>query len=111
MMDADLRQLLQRRQLCGEVRDFISNFANEVRLKLLCELMLQGEMTVGALAEATGAKQPTVSQQLKQMRLCGLVSRNPDGNRCLYRITNPLAEETMQFLGSIASRLGAQEDH
>ena len=109
-MDSKLRALLQKRQLCGAVREFIANFSNEMRLKILCELMLQGDTTVGSLADAIGAKQPAVSQQLKHMRLCGLVSRHPRGNRCLYRISNPLAVETMEFLGSIAEQIAGDRN-
>lgn len=109
-MDPKLREYLQTRQFCGAVREFIANFGNEMRLKILCELMLQGEVSVGELAGAIGAKQPAVSQQLKHMRLCGLVSRHPRGNQCLYRISNPLAVETMEFLGSIAEQIAADRN-
>ena len=104
-MASDLRELLQRRGVCGQVRDYIGHFANEVRLKIFCELMLEDDVSVGDLVEVTGSSQPAVSQHLKHLRLSGLVSRERVGNQSLYRISDPLVAETMQFLGLVAERL------
>ena len=102
--DGKHRELLQSGVACHVIRDFIANFANPLRLRILCALS-DGEASVGELVELTGARQPTVSQQLNLMRLAGVVSRTRDGNRSLYQIADPIAEKTMAFIFSIAEDL------
>ncbi len=67
-------ELLKRDSACHAVGDFIAQFANPIRLRIICELSL-GEASVSELVEATGARQPTVSQYLKTLRLAGTVGR------------------------------------
>ena len=104
-MSLDFRALRQDHHLCEEVRDFISHFANGIRLKILCELMLKGDANVGDLAKAVGGSQPAISQHLKTLRLSGLVSRQRVGNQCLYRISDPHVVATMEYLGGLAESL------
>ncbi len=92
---------------CASVRDFVAHFANPVRLKLLCCLQ-NGPACVSELMQITGEKQSTVSQQLKHLLLAGLVSRTREGTRVYYRIANPLAMETMNFLNEIGKKLSDQ---
>lgn len=46
--------------------------ASEARLQILCRL-LDGERSVGDLAQACGVSQSTMSQQLKKLKEAGLV--------------------------------------
>jgi len=108
-MDEEKKELLRNSDACHAVRDFIAHFSNPLRLRILCELS-RGEASVTELVEATGARQPTVSQQLNLLRLSGIVSRNRDGNRSLYAIADPLAEEMMEFVFSLAEKLLARQD-
>ncbi|MFN7000496.1 MAG: ArsR/SmtB family transcription factor, partial [Elioraea tepidiphila] len=48
----------------GEVARLLRLLANEHRLLLLCQLIDEGEVTVGRLAEAVGLSQPALSQHL-----------------------------------------------
>ncbi len=98
------RELMESGVACHAVRDFVAHFANPLRLQILCVLS-DGETSVSELVELTGARQPTVSQQLNLMRLAGIVSRTRDGNRSLYRIADPLADQMMTFIYSIAEQL------
>ena len=98
------QELLSRDQACHAVGDYISHFANPIRLRIICELAY-GEASVTELVEATGARQPTVSQYLKTLRLSGIVDRTRDGNRIVYRLIDPLAAEMMEFIISLAERL------
>jgi len=99
--------VLKQGNACEAVRDYVHHFANPVRLKILCELA-GGERTVNELAEAIGARQPTVSQQLNHLRLSGLVDRTRQGSKRLYRITDPLANEMMDFLLELADKLAVR---
>lgn len=96
---------LENRESCAWIRDFVAHFANPVRIKILCRLM-QGSACVTELVEATGERQPTISQQLKYLVLAGMVGRKGRGTRNYYRITDPAVPDTMRFLASVAQRAG-----
>lgn len=65
----------------------------EPRRRQLLDLLRDGERPVGALVDALGVAQPTVSQHLKVLRDAGLVTVRADANRRLYRLrAEPLAE-------------------
>lgn len=57
------------------------------RLQILCHL-LDGEMNVGALSEALGEPQATVSQQLMRLRAEGFVSARRDGKQMNYALAD-----------------------
>ncbi len=97
------RLLAPESRACGALCDWLGHFANPVRLRILCRL-LAGRACVGELADATGERQPTVSAHLKHLLLAGLLSREREGNRVYYEITDPLARETMEFLLGLARR-------
>jgi DNA-binding transcriptional ArsR family regulator len=60
-----------------------------VRLELLNQLNLRGEMTVQELVEATGHQQANVSKHLGQLAEEGLVTRRKEGLYSFYRISDP----------------------
>lgn len=86
------------------MRDYVHHFANPVRLRVLCELVV-GERSVTELVEVVGARQSSISQQLNLLRLASIVSFTRVGSRNVYRISDPLALEMMTFLFSIAGKL------
>lgn len=106
-MDEKEHDLLIRGDACHVVHDYLRHFANPVRLRILCALST-GEQGVTELVDTVGARQSTVSQQLNLLRLGGVVARTKDGARRVYRITDPLAAETMEFLVGLASKLLAR---
>jgi len=62
--------------------------AHEVRLGVLCNLM-DGQMCVQELMEATGTAQSNLSQHLTKMRMMGIVETEKRGQQVYYRIANP----------------------
>jgi len=62
--------------------------ANERRLKILCRLGAEREMSVGALAQAVGLGQSALSQHLAKMREEGLVTTRRDAQTVFYRIAD-----------------------
>lgn len=57
--------------------------ADPTRLRIMW-LLLETEMDVATLTEATGAARPAVSQHLAKLRLAGLVRARREGRRALY---------------------------
>ncbi len=76
---------------------FLKMLASGPRLLLLCN-MADGEISVGRLAELTGMRMPTVSQQLALLRAQGLVSTRRDGTTIYYRLDSAPAREIMALL-------------
>lgn len=66
----------------------IKLLANEERLLLLCQLS-QGELSVSELEQATGIRQPTLSQQLGVLRAEGAIVPRRDGKRIFYSVGSP----------------------
>jgi ArsR family transcriptional regulator len=60
-----------------------------VRLELLNQLQLQGEMAVNELVEATGYRQANVSKHLGLLADENLVARRKEGLYVYYRIKDP----------------------
>lgn len=66
--------------------------ANPRRLMVLCQLVEQGEMTVGDLTLAVGLSQSALSQHLARMRGEGLLTFRREGQTLWYRIADPRVE-------------------
>ena len=61
--------------------------ADATRLQLLWAL-LDGEMSVGSLAEAIGKSPTGVSQHLAKLRMARLLRTRRDGTQIIYRLEN-----------------------
>jgi DNA-binding transcriptional ArsR family regulator len=64
---------------------FLKTLSHEGRLQILC-LLLDQDLSVGALAEALGLPQPTASQQLMRLRAEGYVDTHRDGKTVIYHL-------------------------
>lgn len=62
---------------------------NPKRLVILCLLIQQGEMSVGALNEMVALSPSALSQHLARMRQGGLVSYRREAQTLYYRIEDP----------------------
>lgn len=74
--------------------------ASEQRLLLLCRLV-DGEASVGALAEHAGMAQSATSQHLAKMRAEGLVATRRDAQTIFYRLADPAVVRVLQTLSEI----------
>lgn len=72
--------------------EVFSMLADATRVRIILALR-DGEMAVGALAEAVGKSPAAVSQHLAKMRLARMVSTRQDGTRVLYRLENEHARQ------------------
>lgn len=62
-------------------------FADPSRLSIV-EALRDGARSVGELVERTGLSQPNVSNHLACLLDCGLVAREPQGRRAIYRLSD-----------------------
>ena len=78
----------------------LGSLANEKRLMLLCQLV-EGERSVGDLAETLGLNQSNVSQQLAILRKDGLVQKRRDGQTIFYSLKGEEAQMGIEVLHKI----------
>jgi DNA-binding transcriptional ArsR family regulator len=64
---------------------------NTMRLRVLCYL-IGGERTVGEIERDLDLKQPTLSQQLGELRQSGLVATRRNAKSVYYRLADERAE-------------------
>lgn len=74
---------------------------NENRLLVLCLLIEQGEMSVGALLEHIPLSQSALSQHLAKMRDEGLIAYRRESQTLYYRIENRDVEKIVATLKTI----------
>jgi DNA-binding transcriptional ArsR family regulator len=75
----------------------LKSLANPVRLKMLCS-MVDGEQSVGAIAQKVGVRETVVSQHLMRLRAEGLVAYRRQGTTVFYRLTDGPARAVMATL-------------
>src|SRR6476660_772622 len=71
--------------------------SNRHRLLIICQL-IDGERSVGDLAQFLGLRDSTVSQHLALLRKDGLVSARRDAQTIYYSITSDPAREVLTAL-------------
>ena len=77
--------------------DLLKALANRHRLLIICQL-IDGERSVGDLAEFLGLRDSTVSQHLALLRKDGLVAARRDAQTIYYSIASDPAREILTTL-------------
>lgn len=80
-------ELLQ--ESADQAATLLQAVGNPRRLVILCLLIQQGEMSVGALNEMVALSPSALSQHLARMRQEGLVSYRREAQTLYYRIEDP----------------------
>jgi rhodanese-related sulfurtransferase/DNA-binding HxlR family transcriptional regulator len=73
---------------------------HEHRVELI-EQLAQGPRNVEALAERVGLSLANASQHLQQLRRAGLVSRQRDGKRVVYRLADEVESDIVSLLSAL----------
>lgn len=96
----DTAALQQLHNNADAASQLLKALSNPVRLLLLCQLV-EAEHSVGELEEATGVRQPSLSQQLGVLRREGLIAPRRDGKQVHYRVADPRALAVLTTLYNI----------
>jgi DNA-binding transcriptional ArsR family regulator len=67
--------------------EFLRALAHPMRLQILCRLT-EGELSVSGFEAELGLKQPSLSQQLGQLREAGLVVTRREARSIVYRLVD-----------------------
>ena len=80
-----------------EASELMKALANRHRLLIVCQLV-DGERSVGELAEFLAIRDSTVSQHLALLRRDGIVAARRDGQTIFYSIFSPAAQRILHTL-------------
>lgn len=83
--------------VAAEVSKFLKVIANPNRLQILC-MLVQEEMNVSALEQATGIPQPRLSQHLARLREEGLVNNRRNAKEIVYSLSSSETQEVISLL-------------
>jgi DNA-binding transcriptional ArsR family regulator len=81
-------------QLIDEAARRFALLGDPTRLRILHVVMEQGELSVGAIADAADTSRFNASAHLNRLANAGLVSRRREANSVLYR----LADENLPWI-------------
>ena len=81
----------------GQVAELLGAMSNAKRLMVLCKL-IEGEMSVGQLAEIVGLSSAALSQHLGKMRALHLVETRRDGQTIYYSLASREIREVIETL-------------
>jgi ArsR family transcriptional regulator, arsenate/arsenite/antimonite-responsive transcriptional repressor len=81
--DSVLEQVADRFKLLGD----------PTRLRLVNELHVDGELSVGDLVERVGMSYGAVSKQLSLLRSHGILGRRREGTRIYYTVADPAIDD------------------
>ncbi len=98
--DASPHDLASLRDCVHPAAQLLKLLASEQRLLLLCRLM-EGETSVGDLADHAALAQSATSQHLAKMRAEGLVATRREGQTIFYRLADPNAAHILAALSQI----------
>lgn len=93
----------------GEASELLKKIANANRLAIVCHLM-QHETSVAGLELDLGIQQPTLSQQLAELRAAGIIDLRRDGKSVIYRVVDErivqLVLTLREFFGDLSDVTG-----
>ena len=72
----------------GQAAECLRVLAHPHRLRMV-QMLLQGDFTVGELAESCELPTAMASEHLRLMQRCGFLSSEKDGRKVFYRVTEP----------------------
>lgn len=99
---ATMKLKLTELEALGQAAECLRILAHPHRLRMV-QMLLQGDYTVGELAEACGIPSPMASEHLRLMQRCGFLSSEKNGRSVYYNVVEP---HLKNILGCIESRFG-----
>ncbi len=88
----------------SQAAECLKTLAHPHRLRMV-QMLLQGDYTVGELAEACELPSAMASEHLRLMQRCGFLSSEKDGRRVFYRVSEP---HLAGILKCIEARFGVE---
>ena len=82
----------------AQIAEVMKALAHPLRIQIVAVLCVEGELHVNALAERLGQKQAIVSQQLRILRMRGLLAVTRADGLARYRVAEPKLREMVRCM-------------
>ncbi|MBP0616889.1 ArsR/SmtB family transcription factor [Jiella mangrovi] len=93
-------------EVIEEAVSLLKRLGHPARLLIVCRLV-EGEMSVAEMEEQMGLKQPSLSQQLGELRNAGIISPRREAKNVFYRLADHKAEKLVELLHALFCPNGA----
>ncbi len=94
-MTAKLR--LTNLEALGDAAECLRALAHPHRLRMV-QMLLQGDYTVGELAEACDLPSPMASEHLRLMQRCGFLTSEKEGRKVYYQVVEPHLQSILKCI-------------
>lgn len=84
---------------------FCKALGDDTRQRIL-QMLLEGERSVGDIADAFATSQPTISHHLNVLKQFGLVTNRKEGKQVFYAINR---DNVVECCGQLMAKFDAQE--
>lgn len=93
-------QALSRPEAIEDAVTLLKRLGHPSRLLIVCRLV-EGEMSVAEMEEELGLRQPSLSQQLGELRNAGIIEPRREAKNVVYRLADPKAERLVETLHAL----------
>src|SRR5689334_15753614 len=97
-----VRLKLTELEALGQAAECLKTLAHPHRLRMV-QMLLQGDFTVGELAEACGLPTAMSSEHLRLMQRCGFLTSANEGRKVYYHVAEP---DLKDILSCVERRFG-----
>jgi DNA-binding transcriptional ArsR family regulator len=81
----------------GQAAECLRVLAHPHRLRMI-QMLLQGNFTVGELADACELPTAMASEHLRLMQRCGFLASEKDGRKVFYKVIEPHLQNILQCI-------------
>lgn len=92
----------------GQAAECLRTLAHPHRLRMV-QMLLQGQYTVGELADACQLPSAMASEHLRLMQRCGFLTSVKEGRKVYYRVTEPHLESILRCIETRFGVAAAQQ--
>ena len=91
-------EFASRKQVCEEVISLFNLLSNKVRFRIVC-VLARSEACVQEIADVVAeGKMSNISQQLRMLRLAGVVSKRRDKKQNVYQLSDERVRHLIEHL-------------
>ncbi|MAU96572.1 MAG: transcriptional regulator [Fulvimarina sp.] len=88
---------LAQPEMIEEAVSLLKRLGHPSRLLIVCRL-IEGEMSVAEMEDELGLRQPSLSQQLGELRNAGIIEPRREAKNVVYRLADAKAERLVETL-------------
>ena len=89
-----------RPEMIEEAVSLLKRLGHPMRLQIVCRLV-EGEMSVAEMEDELGLRQPSLSQQLGELRNAGIIEPRREAKNVVYRLADTKAERLVETLHAL----------